>query len=69
MAQMVVEKFPHHNYYKSNSLELYPELISQKFGKDTIRFSVERNREQWEMKRELMSPRYTTRIEEVIKIY
>ena len=43
--------------------------ISQKFGRDTIRFGVEKHREQWEMRRELMSPCYTIRLDEVLKIH
>ena len=57
------------DYVKDKRLMAAMDKISRKFGKDTIRFGVERNREQWEMKRELMSSRYTTRFDEVLKIH
>lgn len=56
-------------YAKDKRLMAAMDTISQKFGSDTIRFGVERNREQWEMRRELMSLRYTTNLDEIIKIY
>jgi DNA polymerase V len=42
--------------------------IARKFGRDAIRFGVERFRAQWEMRRELMSRRYTTRFDEVVRV-
>jgi DNA polymerase V len=56
------------NYLKDKRLMTAMDKIARKFGRDKLRFGVERNHAQWEMRRELMSPRYTTRIDEVIKI-
>ena len=57
------------DYVKDKRLMAAMDKISQKFGRDTIRFGVEKHREQWEMRRELMSPRYTTNPDEVLKIH
>ena len=56
-------------YIKDKRLMAAMDKITQKFGRDCVRFGVEKHREQWEMKRELISPRYTTRLDEVIKIH
>jgi len=56
-------------YANDKHLMAAMDQISQKFGRDTIRFGVEKHREQWKMRRELMSPRYTTRLDEIIKIF
>jgi DNA polymerase V len=63
-----VRLYREENYLKDKRLMTAMDKITRKFGRDKIRFGVERNRAQWEMRRELMSPRYTTRIDEVIKI-
>jgi hypothetical protein len=42
--------------------------ISSKFGRDTIRFGVQRNKECWQMKAEMKSQRYTTCLREVLAI-
>lgn len=41
--------------------------INRKFGKGTVHLAVARTG-QWRMKRERMSPRYTTRLDEIMKI-
>jgi DNA polymerase V len=56
------------DYAKDKRLMAAMDQISQKFGRDTIRFGVEKYREQWEMRRELKSPRYTTRLAEILEI-
>lgn len=43
------------------------DVVNQKFGRGTLRLAAA-NTGKWEMKREMMSPRYTTRVGEVIKI-
>lgn len=42
--------------------------INQKFGRGTVHLATAKIGK-WKMKREMMSPRYTTRIDEVIKVY
>ncbi len=42
--------------------------ISSKFGRDTIRFGVQRNKECWEMKAEMKSQRYTTYLKEILNV-
>jgi DNA polymerase V len=42
--------------------------ISNKFGRDTIRFGVQRNKECWQMKAEMKSQKYTTSLKEVLAI-
>jgi DNA polymerase V len=57
------------DYAKDKRLMAAMDKISHKFGRDSIRFGVEKHREEWEMKRELMSQRYTTRLDEVLTIH
>ncbi len=42
--------------------------ISSKFGRDTIRFGVQRNKDCWQMKAEMKSQRYTTSLKDVLQI-
>ncbi len=42
--------------------------ISSKFGRDTIRFGVQRNKECWQMKAEMKSKKYMTCLKEVMQI-
>lgn len=44
------------------------DVISSKFGRDTIRFGVQRNKECWQMKAEMKSHKYTTCLKEVLQI-
>jgi DNA polymerase V len=43
--------------------------ISGKYGKNTLRFGVERFRDDWQMRREFMSRRYTTQFNEILQIH
>jgi DNA polymerase V len=42
--------------------------LNKKFGKGTVRLAIA-HAGKWQMKREKMSPRYTTRINEIIQIH
>ena len=42
--------------------------ISDRFGRNTIRFGVQRNKNCWQMRAEMKSQRYTTAIKEVLTI-
>ncbi len=42
--------------------------ISSKFGRDTIRFGVQRNKDCWQMKAEMKSKRYTTSLKEILNV-
>ncbi len=56
------------SYEKDKRLMQALDTISRKFGRDTIRFGVQRNRECWQMKSEMKSQKYTTSIKEVLHI-
>jgi DNA polymerase V len=42
--------------------------INKKFGKGTVHLAIAHTGK-WQMKRERMSPRYTTRVGEIMKIH
>lgn len=56
-------------YVKDKRLMTAMDRITQKFGRDKIRFGVERFHEQWQMRRELMSQRYTTGLNRILEIH
>ena len=56
-------------YEKDKRLMQALDKISRKFGRDAVRFGVQRCRESWQMKSELKSKRYTTCLKEVMTIY
>lgn len=64
-----IRLYGENSYLKDKRLMTAMDKISQRFGRDKIRFGIEKHREQWEMRRELMSQRYTTRFDEIIKIH
>jgi len=44
--------------------------INDKLGKDKVRLAVQgNNSRQWKMKQEKLSPCYSTRIEDALKVY
>ncbi len=56
-------------YEKDKRLMQALDKISSKFGRDTIGFGVQRNKECWQMKAEMKSKRYTTCLKEVVTIH
>jgi DNA polymerase V len=42
--------------------------LNDRFGKDTVRFAAMGYEQQWKMRQNFLSPRYTTRLGEVLKI-
>jgi DNA polymerase V len=55
-------------YEKDKRLMQALDKISNKFGRDKIRFGVEKNAPTWKMKAEMKSPGYTTCLKEVLRI-
>ena len=56
------------NYEKDKRLMQALDKISSKFGRDTIRFGVQRNSQCWQMKAEIKSKRYTTSLKEALSV-
>jgi DNA polymerase V len=56
------------SYEKDKRLMAALDKISSKFGRDTIRFGVQRNKDCWQMKAEMKSQRYTTSLKDVLQI-
>jgi DNA polymerase V len=44
------------------------DLINRKYGRDTVRFAVAQPEGRWKTKSEYLSPRYTTRLSEVVTV-
>ena len=63
-----IRLYDEEKYLKDKRLMTAMDSIAQKFGRDRVRFGVEKFRAEWEMRRELMSPRYTTRFDEIVRI-
>lgn len=56
------------NYEKDKRLMQALDKISNKFGRDTVRFGVQRNNQCWQMKAEMKSQRYTTYLKEILNV-
>lgn len=56
------------SYEKDKRLMQALDKISNKFGRETVRFGMKRNTEQWQMKAEMKSKRFTTSLKEVLQI-
>lgn len=56
------------DYEKEKRLMEAMDKISGRFGKNSIQFGVQRNAEQWQMKAEMKSQRYTTSLKEVLSV-
>ena len=56
------------NYEKDKRLMQALDKISNKLGRDKIRFGIQKNRECWQTKAEMKSKRYTTSLTEVLTI-
>jgi len=57
------------NRKKHQSIMTALDTINDKLGKDKVRLAVQGNGRQWRMKQEQLSPCYSTRIEEALKVY
>lgn len=57
------------NRKKHQSIMTALDTINDKLGKDKVRLAVQGNGRQWKMKQEQLSPCYSTRIEEALKVY
>ena len=68
-ASETVRLYNENSYEKDKRLMSALDKISGKFGRDTIRFGVQRNKECWQMKAEMKSKKYTTCLREVIQIW
>jgi DNA polymerase V len=56
------------SYEKDKRVMQALDKISSKFGRDTIRFGLQRNKDCWQMKSEMKSKRYTTSLKDVLQI-
>jgi DNA polymerase V len=57
------------NYEKDKRLMRALDKISGKFGREAIRFGVQKSRDCWQMKSEMRSSKFTTRFSEILKIH
>jgi DNA polymerase V len=55
-------------YEKDKRLMQALDKISGKFGRNAIRFGVQKNSQQWQMKAEMQSQKYTTSIKDILTI-
>lgn len=55
-------------YAKDKRLMEAMDKITNRFGRDTIRFGVQRHQSRWQMKAEMKSKNYTSNLKEVLKI-
>jgi DNA polymerase V len=55
-------------YIKDKRLMAAIDKISNRSGRETVRFGMQRNKSCWQMKAEMKSKKYTTCLKEVIQI-
>lgn len=56
------------NYEKDKRLMQALDKISGRFGREAIRFGVQKNKQCWQMKAEMKSKRYTTYLNEILHV-
>ncbi len=57
------------DYKKDKRLMEAIDKISNRFGRETVRFGMQRNKSYWQMKAEMKSKKYTTCLKEVLTIH
>ena len=57
------------NRQKHQSIMAALDSINDKFGKDKVHLAIQGYGRQWKMKQEQLSPCYSTRIEDALKVY
>lgn len=60
--------FDHINRQKQQSVMTTLDNINDKMGRDKVRLAIQGNQGRWRMKREQLSPCYSTRIEEALEV-
>lgn len=60
--------FDHVNRKRDNTLMKALDRVNNSFGKDIVRFAAQGYGRKWKLKQEMLSPRYTTNIDEILKI-
>ena len=56
-------------YEKDKRLMQALDTISRKFGRETVRFGVQKSQNCWQMKSEMKSHKFTTRFDEILQIH
>ena len=57
------------NRQKHQSIMTALDSINDKFGKDKVHLAIQGYGRRWKMKQEQLSPCYSTRIEDALKVY
>ena len=66
--QVQVNLFENSNPKHSHLMQAIDQL-NNRFGQQKIRLSIQDQKRVWKMKQEKLSPRYTTNINDIIKIH
>lgn len=53
---------------KLNSISKTTDLVNQKYGKDTLKLSIQGDGKKWQLRQEKLSKKYTTKLEDIITI-
>lgn len=56
------------NLEKNKTIIKYLDELNIKFGKDTVKLAIQGNSKNWKLKQEKLSPRYTTRWADLLKV-
>lgn len=67
-GQKPLDLFATHNNHKSEQLMGAIDSVNEKYGRGTVRMTIELSDNKWKMHRDLLSPQYTTDINQIIDI-
>ncbi len=67
-SQKPLDLFATHNNHKSEQLMGAIDSVNEKYGRGTVRMTIELSDNKWKMHRDLLSPQYTTDINQIIDI-
>lgn len=65
LQQDILEEYSHTHEKRSKALMQAVDLLNKKYGRGTIQHAAEGIKKEWKVKAELLSPRYTTRWDEL----
>lgn len=67
-GQKPLDLFATHDNHKSEKLMGAIDSVNEKYGRGTVRMTIELSDNKWKMHRDLLSPQYTTDINQIIDI-
>jgi DNA polymerase V len=60
--------FEESSHAQFNEISKITDLLNSRFGRDTVKLAVQGSSKEWKLRQEMLSPRYTTRWDELLKV-